>query len=326
MVASGFIAEYFPHIDTMIDKFAFDGYANISHGIAPALYVGIGLYISLTGVLMVRGSIELSEKSFTDMIWAIVVATTLALNWDFVSYYVYKLSNYFVLGAAQQLFDAVGNNYSGGVNSLYDFIQQIWTKQNNIGEHFFAQVTWKNWSPAFYGWAVKGISLLLIIMTLLEITILKMAFALLIVFMPMFAIFILIPKFAHTVDSYIQAMLGTVIALMFVFGAVAICFSLIDWSLQLSYGQFNSIPNEITNSSIWPFVIVSGVSIGFIGYAMRLGYSCANSAGGGSTGSAMISGVMAFAWAKMSGPGRALGKSAANRYSEYKKKKLERSK
>lgn len=310
----GFISKYFTQIEQMIDQVTFQGYSNLSHDIAPVLYMGIGIYIALTGLLMIKGTIEISQKAYTNMIWTIVVALTIALNWDFVSTYIYKMFNHVSLGVAQSVFDSVDKFHSS--SSLYDFIQQVWDRQTAVGDHFHAQVTWKNWGPAFYGWIVYIVSLILIVVTLLEITILKLAFALMIIFMPFFALMSLFPKFNETLDSYFGVLIGTLVALIFVLGAIAISFSLINWSLELSYGQGTSIPDQITNSSIWPFVVVSGVSIGFIFYSMKLGYSTAGTSGGGQTGTAMMAGAMGFAAAKMNSPAKAIGGVARSRGGE----------
>lgn len=268
------ITDILTKLDQITQQYTFNGYAALASSLSTSITLALVFYVAFLGWMFLQGWTKFSVGEVVKHVLKIVLAFTLATNWDFFALYIY---NVFVNGPGELssiLMSSAGSTSSSVNSALQDSFNQGMT----IGDSLW-NLSWTGKLTAIVVWVFDfGVSGF----CLLGFAVAKVGLAVTLVLAPAFCLFMLWKGTKGIFEKWLMTALGFALTPLFLSAVLLIINALMAMGLdELSTATQSSTGAKI--ESISTFVLAGIVSLGLLKKAVAI----ANSIAGGISVSAM---------------------------------------
>jgi len=258
-------ADLFSKIDLLLNTYVFNGYSALAQALQAPLGTAVLLYITLLGLAITQGFIQLSFNAFIKSAIKIGLIFTFVLQWGVFSDWVVtfisdgstELSS--ILLQANPL--SVSDEQASDMQSL---LQAVLIEFTRIGSWIWRAGSWGHWGPYFSAIIVWAAGFSLIAVALFQWLAAKMIMAMLFVTAPLFISFTLF-KPTHTFfDRWLGMLCSQAFLLLLLSSVIALAMHLAHWVLADTYTE------KAVGFSLVGFVPILLVVIVCIGLLLRV--------------------------------------------------------
>lgn len=279
-----FVVEYLDHLNAVIQGFVMDSYAVVANFIAAPLMALVTLMVVGLGIGIMAGWVTLSLRTL--MTTAIKVAAVImaVLHWHTAVTWLYQLLYEGSMALGTQILTHLPSTVSTHSDSLQEALQHFSDNFMDAAVILFKQVAWHHFLPLFSGAVVMGLGLTLVTVSLFEYSIGFILLAVLLIVLPLMAVFALFKSTQSIFHRWCGALLSS--ALLVVLVSVVLGFSMhfIHWSLEAAgqgwKQQFHGLGRFVMMTSICLMMLKRVASLAYSLGGTFAGWSGAESAVG----------------------------------------------
>lgn len=259
---SNIVIKFFNELNGILNHYIFNSYTTIAQHLKYPLAVSIILFITLIGIGVTQGRIQVSVQNFINSAVRIGLIYTFAMNWG-------VFSEWIVLGiekSAEQVGDwfMLANpltipHFAG--EGLYGGIQSVLIEFTKVGAWCWRMGSLHVIGPYFTALMIWAFGYLLIAVAMFQLILAKIMLALLFATAPLFISFTLFSVTLSFFDRWLGSIVGFAFVLLFISGMLVLVLHIAHWAVG---GLFASRAMHISLVSFVPLMLVSFVSIGML--------------------------------------------------------------
>ena len=296
---STIISAFFTELQTLLHNYVYDGYNALASALQYPLGLAITLYITLLGIAISQGWVQMSAANLIKSALKIAVIYTCAMNWSFFSEYFVSFIQKGASEIGAIMIDAspvpIPNFGEGGINAALQLALIEFTK---VGAWIYNEGSWHNWSPYLTGMLYWVFGIGTVVLAVFELAQALIMLSILLTLAPLFISFALFKPTYGLFDRWLGACTGFTLQIIFVSAAVALVISLSQWFIADTYAQkavnihlMDIGPVVLVGIVCWGVVFLAAQQARAIGGAVNSSSAAALMAGtvGGAIGSAMTS-------------------------------------
>ena len=283
------IENLFSQLDVLLNAYIFHAYTALAHYLQYPLSLAMILYITLLGLAITQGFVQLSMAHLIKSALTLALVYTAAMHWGWFSYFVVNT----ITQGCGEMGDVLVNatptplpHFAGpGINGA---LQSVLIEFTEIGAWVWDKGTWHNFSPCVTALLIWGFGYAMLLVAVFELVLAKLMLAILFSTAPLFVAFTLFKPTHAFFDRWLGACVGFGFLMIFISSILALILSLAQWVISFTYATHAV---GVTLVSFVPIMIVGFMGIGIMLKASHL----AQSLGGVvtvSAGSSLLAGTI----------------------------------